>query len=246
MIHLASLTTYHRTTKTCPQDTHGPKASDESAVAPAAGLEGTIEQPIAMAEGDVPMASVSHDQVDKSKESADVAGTVRLVEETAVDAQAAGSVVPGEVGMPSAVAEGQGEPKSSKRKGGYSLQKLFGWDKGKPRSGVENESPAASGEQPYATAPPAVGDVATTDKATMSPTVAVDGSTARNPEGSVTTTAFTACEQASDAIEAVSESIKTAGDQIAPDVAKKEEAEQPYSAKVSCLHSFSISRLDIL
>ncbi|CAM9900204.1 unnamed protein product [Ectocarpus sp. 6 AP-2014] len=221
------------------EDTHGPKASDENAVAPAAGLEGTIEQPIAMVEGDVPVPPVSHDQVDKSKESADVSGTVRLLEETAVDAQATGSVVPGEEGMPSAVAEGQGKPKSSKKKkGGFSLQKLFGWDKGKPRSGVENESPAASGEQPSATAPPAVGDVATTDKATMSPTVAVDGPTARNPEGSVTTTAFAACERASDAIDAVSESIKTAADQIAPDVAKKEEAEKPYSAE-ACDKTFA-------
>ncbi|CAN0360415.1 unnamed protein product, partial [Ectocarpus sp. 12 AP-2014] len=109
------------------EDTHGPKASEESVVAPAAGPEGTIKQPIVMAEGDVPMSSGSHDQVDKSNESSDVAGTVRLLEETAVDAQATGSVVPGEVGMPSAVADGQGEPKSSKKKkGGFSLQKLFG------------------------------------------------------------------------------------------------------------------------
>ncbi|CAN0301609.1 unnamed protein product [Ectocarpus sp. 12 AP-2014] len=221
------------------EDTHGPKASEESVVAPAAGPEGTIKQPIVMAEGDVPMSSGSHDQVDKSNESSDVAGTVRLLEETAVDAQATGSVVPGEVGMPSAVADGQGEPKSSKKKkGGFSLQKLFGWDKGKPRSGVENESPAASGEQPSATASPAVGDVATIDKAAMSPTVAVDGPTTRKPEGSVTTTSFVACERASDATEAVSESIKTTADQIAPDVAKKEEAEKPSSTE-ACDNAFA-------
>lgn len=209
------------------------------------------------------MASVSHDQVDESKESADVAGTAKPLEETAVQAPAAGGVVPSEVGMPSAVAQGQGEPNSSKKKKrGFSLPKLFGWDKAKPRSGVENESPAASGEQPSTTAPPAVGDpvtvsgevpaaelavttggdgarvatdtvtpvdASTTDKAT----VAVDGSTARDPEGSVATTASAACERASDAIGEVLDSIQTAADQIAPDEAKNEETGKPSSAEVS-------------
>ncbi|CAN0039947.1 unnamed protein product, partial [Ectocarpus fasciculatus] len=238
------------------EDAHGPKKGDKSATAPAAGregtieqpsamvetaeLEGTIEQPIATAEGVAPMASVSHCQVDEAKESVNVAETARPLEEIAVHASAAGGVVPGEVGMPAAAAaEGQGEPKSSKKKKkhqrGFSLPKLFGWDKGgRPRSGIESESAAASGEQPSVTAPPAVGDPpvdATTDKATMIPTVAVDGSSARDPEGSVATTALAACERASDAIGAVSDSIKTAADQIALDVGKKEEAGKPYSAE---------------